>query len=156
MKRENLRNFLKAYRVGFDLWAIVLFAIIMLPNIIARCIPEFQAGLNTDTGALEISATVFQVLFVVLLVFIERKGEQRLNFRSPLVSVCGLAVLAYYIAWIFFFCFFLNAAVYLSLAIFPSAAFLVFEVERKNWFAFVPTSVFAILHLVSSCIAFLI
>ena len=115
MKRESLRNFFKAYRVGFDLWAIVLFAIIMLPNIIALCIPEFQAGLNTDTGALEISATVFQVLFVVLLVFIERKGEQRLNFRSPLVSVCGLAVLAYYIAWIFFFCFFLNAAVYLSL-----------------------------------------
>lgn len=123
MKRESLRNFFKAYRVGFDLWAIVLFAIIMLPNIIALCVPEFQAGLNADTGALEITATVFQVLFVVLLVFIERKGEQRLNFRSPLVSVCGLAVLAYYIAWIFFFCFFLNAAVYLSLAIFPSAGF---------------------------------
>lgn len=76
MKRESLRNFFKAYRVGFDLWAIVLFAIIMLPNIIALCIPEFQAGLNTDTGALEISAPSFRFSLWYFLFLLSAKGNK--------------------------------------------------------------------------------
>ena len=155
MRQERRRNFFKAYKIGVDLWAILLFALVMLPNIVAFSVPKFSALLDAETGTLEITATVFQVIFVALLIFIVHEGKRRLNFRSPLVILCGGALVCYYVAWICLFCAAVNAAVYLALAIFPCVAFLVFEVERRNFFALVPTAVFSILHLISSCIAYL-
>lgn len=153
MKNSKVKTYLKQYSFGLDPWGLLLFAIIMLPNIIAFCIPAFSARFQDNTP-LDIAAAVFQVISVALLILIVRKDREKIVFSSPLTVATYLAILCYYIAWVFFYCNYLNAAVWLFLAVMPCAALLCFEALRKNVFALPFTAIFAILHIVSACISY--
>lgn len=142
------KQFLKNYKPGVDLWGLVLFGLLLLPNVVYWCIPkEYHLG---GSGALDIAAKVFQAISLVLLVFVVRREREKFSFSSPMIYFSSLFLLLYYIAWIFFFCGYGNAAVLLFLAGCPCVTLLLFEIWRKNWIALFPTAVFSVLHIVAT------
>ncbi len=143
-----MRKLLENYKFGFDFWAAVLFALIMLPNIVYWCIPEFNSlGGN---GALDSAATVFQVFGVAFLLCVVQKKRPQKLFFDTLFMTATLAVLLYYAAWIVYFCGIVNRTILIFLAVAPCVALILFALERRNWFAFVPLAVFSVLHIVST------
>lgn len=146
-------NKLKDYRFGFDFWALGLFALIMIPNIVWFCVPALRG--DSVNEALDTAGTVFQVIAVAAFVFIANKYRKRLNPASPFFLGAALCVVIYIAAWICYYCGKTNAFVIIFLAVLPCLALGLFEIERKCYPALLPTAIFAVLHLVSSCINFL-
>ena len=147
-----MKKFLEKFRWGFDFWALILFAVLMLPNIIYWCIPDFS-GLGGD-GIIDTFANILQVFGVGLLIFLvqrerEEKREKKYFFDS-LFMTASLLVLLYYAAWIIYFCGTLNFGVILFLAGCPCVSLILFATERKNYIALVPLAIFSILHIISA------
>ena len=146
---------LKKYRWGLDFWGLILFAIIMLPNILYFILVAcgVTPELKTGGGVIDIAATVFQVLGVAALIFVVEKKRKIFTFDCPLFALAGLFLIPYYISWGFYFLNHLNSGVILFLAVCPCVSLILYEIERKNWFALLPTSIFAALHIVSAILA---
>lgn len=144
------------HKFGFDIFAAVLFLIIMLPNIIWFFVPAPHDILrNTSkTEVLDIFATVFQVLTLIALCAIKNTTAKKLRF-TPCIIICATSCLAYYIAWIMYYCGIANGGVFVCLCLFPCAAFMLYAVDRKNLIAIIPITVFAVLHFTSTAINFL-
>lgn len=147
-----MRKFFEKFKWGFDFWALVLFAVLMLPNIIYWCIPEFS-DLGGD-GVIDVFANILQVFGVGLLIFLvqkeqEDKKEKKYFFDSLFMTV-SLLVLLYYAAWMIYFFGTLNFGVILFLAGCPCIALVLFAIERKNYIALVPLAIFSILHIISA------
>lgn len=138
---------MKKYRFGLDAWGLALTALLLLPYLVYWCVPALPAiGFQTPLG---ISAAVFAAAGVVLLLAVKEREEKKFSFSYPLVFFAGIFVLLYYIAWIFSFCGYGNLADVLFLAVCPSAALILYEIFRRNYFALGPTAVFAVLYLLS-------
>lgn len=151
-----MKKFFGEYRFGFDAWGLLLFAFVMLPNILWFCIPAPNDVLRGESGtdALDTAATVFQAVAVALLVFAVRGGGKP-RFVSPFTAGTFAFLSCYYAVWTAYYCGAGNTAVLLILAAAPCLSLMSFELERKNLPALFPTTVFAVLHLVSSCVNFL-
>ncbi|MBO7222212.1 MAG: hypothetical protein J6V37_04095, partial [Clostridia bacterium] len=70
----------KKYKMGFDIWALVLFVVIMIPNIIWFAIPAPNDILRTEsiTKIADTIASISQVVMLVALcVFINTEHEKR-------------------------------------------------------------------------------
>ena len=147
-----MKDLLKKYKFGIDYWGLGLFALLMLPNIVYWCVPQF-GGLGGDKP-IDIAANVFQVIAVALLIFIVHKERRKPSLSHPLVYLAALFLLVYYIAWIFYFVDYFvgywNYAVVLFLAVCPCVSLVLYETEAKNYPALLPTAVFAILHILSA------
>lgn len=70
---------LKKYKIGFDIWGIIVFLIIMIPNFIWFAVPAPNDILRTESVTVVIDAigSICQVLMIcALCVFInpERKN----------------------------------------------------------------------------------
>ncbi len=143
----------KDYKWGCDLLGVLLFALLMLPNIVYWCIPDFT-GLDGNK-ILSAVGYVFQALGIAATVALLHKERKPFSFFSLTGLLTWLFLLLYYIAWIFYFCNFYNIAVVLFLTVAPCVSLLAFQAERKNFPAMVPTGVFAILHLVSVLLVWL-
>ena len=141
---------------GFDLVGLILFAAIMVPNLVWFGVPAPNDVMRepSQTPALDIAATVFQVIAVAALVCFVQKGR-KIKFDSPFFVSSALFFICYIIAWIFYYCAFINIGVIVSLALCPCFSLLAYEGERRNYFALPPTAIFAVLHTLSSCINFL-
>ena len=67
---------LKNYKLGFDIWGLLLFLIIMIPNFIWFVVPAPNDVLRTDsvTEQIDSIASICQVLMVIALcIFVNRK-----------------------------------------------------------------------------------
>lgn len=148
---------LKDYKFGFDIWALGLFVLIMIPNIVWFCVPASDDVLRGESvnAALDTAATVFQVIAVAVFIFIINKNRKKLDPFSPFSFGAVLCLAVYIAAWICYFCGVANAFVIIFLAVLPCLSLGLFELERKCYPALLPTAVFAVLHIVSSCINFL-
>lgn len=142
-----MKKFLENYKFGVDFWAIVLFALVMLPNIVYWCIPEFNS--LDGNGALDAAATVFQVFGVAFLFFVVQKNRRQKFFFDTLFMTASLTLLLYYAAWVLYFCGIVNRMILIFLAVTPCVALILFALERRNWFAVVPLAVFSVLHFFS-------
>lgn len=142
-----MKDLFKKYKFGFDVWGLVLFAVLMLPNIVYWCIPAFNDLGGNST--LDIIATVFEVMGIALLIFVVQKEQKRRYFFDSLYLTASLFVVFYYVAWILYFCGFNQMSIIVFLAVCPCAALLLYEIERKNLPALLPTAVFAVLHVIS-------
>ena len=142
-----MKEFLKRYKFGFDFWALILFAAIMIPNIVYWCLPQYD-GLSAE-GAIDTAATVFQVIGIALLLFVVQRERKRKAFADSLFMTSCVFLALDYLAWVLYFCGYSNSGVILFLAACPCLALILFEIERRNWFALVPTAVFAVLHIVA-------
>lgn len=148
---------LKKYRFGFDVWALVLFFIIMIPNFIWFAVPAPNDILRGEsiTKTVDVIASICQVLMVMsLCIFIhqDRKKISIIRFIMTTVICC----LLYFLCWILYYFGVTNAVFILGLTIFPCLAFLFFAIDRKNMIAVIPASIFMVCHLIYGMVNYII
>ena len=148
---------LKKYKMGFDIWALVLFVVIMIPNIIWFAIPAPNDILRTEsiTKIPDAIASISQVVMLVALCVFINTGREKRNAIRFIMAVIINCVL-YFICWIFYYLGIRNAAVILGMTIFPCLAFLFLAMDRKNNIAIIPIFVFAICHLIYGIVNYII
>ncbi len=148
---------IKKYKFGFNISAVVIFALIMLPNIVWFFVPAKNDILRneTSTQVLDVFVTIFQITMLAVLCVIENVNANKIKI-SPFIILSATFGLIYYVCWILYYNGIVHETVLLGLCIFPCCSFLFYGIDRKNYIALVPISVFAVLHLVSTVINFLI
>ena len=150
-------NLANQYRFGFDVWGLILFLMVMLPNFIWFAVPAPNDVLRTEsvTPIVDAIASVCQVLTVACLCFIINKERVKLRF-SPLVIVAIVCVVVYYIGWVLYFTGNANTWVVLLLTIPPCLAFILFAADRKNFLAVIFAMAFAICHLIFAVVNYVL
>lgn len=148
---------IKNYKFGFDIWGLVLFAVIMVPNIFWYMIPAPNDVLRSQsvTGVLDTVSSVLQVIFVTALCLVVNRKRKKLTITPLTIAVIGCCVI-YFITWFFYYNAVVNPIVILSLCISPCLAFLFFALNRKNMVAVVPIAAFAVCHLIYGAVNFIL
>lgn len=148
---------MKRYKLEFDIWGLLLFLIIMIPNFIWFAIPAPNDILraNSITETIDTVASVCQVLIVVALCIFRNREAAKLCV-TPLVFISASCCLLYFVSWIIYYVGIANALVILGLTIPPCLAFLFFAIDRKNGIAIIPISIFTICHLVYGVVNFIV
>ncbi len=155
---EKCCRFFGEFGIGADFWALGLLGIFVLPNLIWWCYSPANDPLRRNGRALDlyIAAFVFLMLALALLSFFLRGERKKPRFDSACFLFGVLAILLYYAAWIFYFCSYINFAVFLFFAVFPGAAAVLFIILRRHWIALVPAGIFAVLNFACYLILVLI
>ena len=75
---------LNKYRFGFDVWGLILFLLVMLPNFIWFVFPAPNDVLRAEsaTPVVDMIASVCQVLTVACLCFVIKLETSKLRFSS--------------------------------------------------------------------------
>lgn len=139
----------KKYKFGFDLWGLLLFVIIMIPNFFWFAVPapeDFLRG-ESVTPIIDTIGSIFQVIFVVLICVIKRQDIDKIRFSKWIIAVL-IMVGCYFIGWIVYYWGMVNPFIVALLTISPCLAFALYEIDRKNILALVPTAIFAICHII--------
>lgn len=124
---------MKKYKLGFDIYGLLLFLIIMLPNFIWFAVPAPNDILRADsvTEAVDTIASICQVFMAVsLCIFINRESS-KLRIR-PLTVAAIICCFLYYASWAGYYAGVVNAVIILGLTIFPCMAFLLYAIDRKT------------------------
>ncbi len=145
------------YRFGFEISALILFFIIMIPNIIWAKVPAPDDILRIEsiTPALDIVATICQVVMIILLCAIVNKDSRKLGVSKWIVT-CLVCCALYFTSWVFYYMGTTNVVIILGLTIPPCLAFFFFAIDRKNMIAMVPNIIFMVCHLVYAVVNFII
>lgn len=148
---------LKNYKFCFDIWGLVLFLIIMLPNFIWFAVPAPNDILRADsiTPTVDAIGSLCQIFFIIALCIIQRKSTSKIQVNSLIIMVIA-SVLLYFIGWIFYYVGITNPLIILLLTIPPCIAFILFAIDRKNIIALMPAIVFTICHITYAIINFII
>ena len=149
-------KWLEKYRLGFDIWGLLLFLLVMLPNFIWFAVPTPNDVLRAEsvTPLVDMIASICQVLTVACLCFIINKDRCRLRF-SPLVLAAAICVLVYYICWALYYTGIANAGIILMLTVPPCLTFIIFAADRKNLPAALFAISFTVCHLVFAVVNFI-
>ena len=144
------------YKFGFNISALVIFAIIMLPNIIWFIVPfenDILKG-QSSTEILDTIGIVLQILMIMLLCVI--RNDEVKEFRFSLFIILSVVFcLLYYICWVLYFCSIVNGVVLIGLCILPCLSFTFYAVDRKNYIAILFIALYFIFHLISTIINYL-
>lgn len=148
---------LKKYKLGFEIWGLLLFLIMMTPNFIWFVIPAPNDILrvNSVTEKMDTIASICQVLMVVSLCIFTNRESKKLCVTPFMIIVAGCCLL-YFISWIVYYVGIANVIIILGLTILPCAAFLFFAIDRKNKIAMIPILAFTICHLIYGIVNFII
>ena len=144
------------YRFGFDVWGLVLFLLVMLPNFIWFAVPAPNDVLRVEsvTPVVDVIASVCQVLTVACLCFVINQERDKLRF-SPLVIATMVCVAVYYVGWVLYYSGIVSEWVILLLTIPPCLAFILFAADRKNLPAALFATGFAVCHLIFAIVNFI-
>jgi hypothetical protein len=146
----------KNYKIGFDIWGLILFGIIMIPNFFWFAVPAPNDILRIEsvTKNLDMVASISQVAMIIVLCLIINKTCEKIHklFLIGIVVSC----LLYYVGWIFYYNGVTNPLIILDLCVTPCLAFLFFAIARKNIIAVVPTMVFMICHLIYGIVNYIV
>lgn len=142
---------MKKYRLGFDIWALVLFLLVTAPTFFWLAVPAPHDVLRAEstTPIVDTIGLVFQILFVACLCFVVNRKQDKLRF-SIWVLLTALCVVLYYVGWVVYYRGNADVWVILLLTIPPCAAFILFAIGRKNLPAAIFATGFAICHLITS------
>lgn len=148
---------MKKYKIGFSVWGLLLFLVIMLPNFYWFVVPAPNDILRAEsvTPTLDMIASVAQVLMVIALCIFMNQNSKRISV-SHLMIATVICCLFYFAGWIFYYQGVTNAVVVLDLCIAPCLAFLFFSLDRKNAFAVIPILVFAVCHFLYGVVNFIL
>lgn len=137
------------YKFRFNLSALVLFLLIMVPNLYWFAVPAPQDVLRSPsvTETLDTAASVFQALMVAALCLIRAIPGPRLRL-TPLIGATLAALVLYLAAWISYYGGATTPLVLLTLCIAPCLSFLFYAIDRRNFPALVPTALFTVCHLI--------
>ena len=149
---------LKNYKISFDLGGLLLFIIIMIPNFIWFAMPAPNDILrnNSITNTIDVIASVCQVLMIIAICILVNKKSTKRKIKKPLILASLICCVIYFAAWIMYYCEITNDFIILSLCFFPCMSFLLYEIDRKNYIAMVPTLAFTICHLIFGVVNFVI
>ena len=156
MRAEDCQM-LKKYELGFETEGLLLFLILMIPNVIWFAIPAPNDVLRADsmTETINAAASVCQVWMVAALCICRNKERKKLRATPFIIAAAGCCLL-YFASWMFYYGGAVNAAVILGLTLPPCLAFLFFAVDRKNGIALLPILIFTICHLIYGVVNFMI
>lgn len=148
---------LKSYRLGFDLWGLGLFLVIMLPNFIWFAFPAPNDILRAEsaTPLLDAVGQVFQAALAAALCGVAntaRSGPVRRGWTAG----AGLCALLYFAGWIAYYAGIVNPAVILILCLAPCGAFLLFARAKDNAPALLAAGGFTVCHFISTIINFIL
>ena len=148
---------LKKYKMGFDVWGLIVFIIIMIPNFIWFAVPAPNDILRTEstTKVIDAIGSVAQVVMIfALCVFINTK-RNKLGFTKTIITmICCIVI--YYCSWVFYYLGVTNGLVILGLTIPPCLAFLLFAIDRKNSISVIPIAIFTVCHVIFGVVNFII
>ena len=148
---------LKKYKLGFDISGLVIFLIIMLPNFIWFAVPAPNDILRQEsiTPIVDSIGSVCQIIFVASLCIVINKERSNIKISQLLISsmVC---IALYLLGWVLYYNGIVNAIVIICLTLPPCIAFVLFELDRKNIIAFIPTVCFTICHLIYGTVNFIL
>lgn len=145
------------YQMGFDVWGLILFLIIMFPNFIWFAIPATNDVLRNKsiTPVVDMVASVFQVIMVVALCIIINKNRYK-PMKKVLFRGIVILLALYYIGWYLYYAGIINQVVILDLSIAPCLVFILFSISRKNVVALLSASIFMLCHILYGVINFII
>lgn len=148
---------LKKYKLSFEVWGLLLFLMIMIPNFIWFAVPAPDDILRTASITKEIDtiASVCQVLMIAAISILRNKESKKLCFTLFTAIAAGCCLL-YFISWIVYYAGMVNPFVILGLTVLPCLAFLFFAIDRKNGIAIIPITVFTICHFIYGMVNFII
>lgn len=148
---------LDKYRFGFDVWGLVLFFIIMIPNFIWFAVPAENDVLRTEsiTPVIDMIASIAQVTMIITLCIIKRSDNDKPGKRSLLLIIVLLVVL-YGLGWIAYYMGNIGLLTILDLCIAPSLAFIVFAIYRRNYPALILAMIFTVCHVIFDVVNFII
>ena len=148
---------LKKYKMGFDIWGLVVFLIIMIPNFIWSAVPAPDDILRTEsaTKVIDTIGSIFQVLMIFTLCVFINPERNKLSFtRTIIAMICCIVI--YFCSWVFYYLGVTNGLVILGLTIPPCVAFLFFAVDRKNYISVIPIAIFTVCHIIFGVVNFII
>lgn len=147
----------KKYKLSFEIWGLLLFLIVMIPNFIWSAIPAPNDILraNSITETIDTVASICQILMIAALCIFRNRESKKLCVTPFIIIMIGCCLL-YFVSWIVYYAGIVNAIVILGLTIPPCLAFLFFAIDRKNGIALIPILVFGICHLIYGVVNFII
>lgn len=148
---------LKKYRVGFDIFGLLLFLLVMIPNFIWFEVPAPNDILRAEsiTPLIDGIGSVSQVIFIAAICILKRKGVDRIRL-SKLIILSLAMVVTYFIGWILYYNGIVNLIVIILLTIPPCMAFILYAVDRKNVIAIIPTVIFTVCHVIYVAVNYII
>lgn len=155
-KRRDAAQKLGNYKIGFDIFGLALFLVIMLPNFIWSAVPAVNDVLRDEsiTPIIDTIASIFQVIMILALCIIINVKRQKPMDKPLLIGIIAM-ILLYAIGWIIYYAGITNPIVILDLCIAPCLAFIMFSISRKNIVALICAVVFMICHVLYGIINFI-
>ena len=147
---------MRKYKLEFQIWGLILFLTIMLPNCIWFLVPAPHDILRNQsvTPVIDTIGSVCQILFVAALCIVKRNDMSKRN-KYPYTAAVVASIALYYAGWVAYYMGETNAVVSLVLAIAPCAAFAFYTLHRKNMIALLPLIGFTICHILYAVLNFL-
>ena len=148
---------LKNCKLSFEIWGLLLFLIVMIPNFIWFAIPAPNDILRAEsiTEMVDTAASVCQILMIVSICIFRNRESKKLCI-SPFVIMVTVCYLLYVASWIAYYNGMTNAVVILGLTVPPCLTFMFFAIDRKNSIALIPISIFTIYHLIYGVVNFIV
>ena len=148
---------LKRYKLGFEVYGLLLFLIVMIPNFIWFAIPAPNDILRAEsiTETVDTAASVCQILMIAALCIFRNRESKKLCI-TPLIIMAAVCYILYVASWIAYYNGITNAIVILGLTIPPCLTFLLFAIDRKNGIALIPILIFTICHMIYGAVNFII
>ena len=148
---------IKNYQLGFDLWGLVLFLVIMLPNFVWFVLPAPNDILRGEsvTPLVDTIAQVFQIMMAAALCVVINTTRDKP--MKPVYAIAAIVcIVLYFAGWAAYYTGFTNAAVILGLCLAPCGSFLLFAAARKNAAALISAAAFTACHLIFAIANFIL
>ncbi len=148
---------LKKYRIGFDIWGLILFILIMIPTVIWTVKPAPNDILRGEsaTGTIDMIGSVFQVIFVAAMCIFINKSSGKVRL-SPLIAGVIFCAVLYFLGWILYYSGNVSTLTVILLTLPPCLAFIFYSLDRKNMIALVPAAIFTCCHLIYGGVNFIL
>ena len=148
---------IRKYKIGFDIWGLLLFLIIMIPNFIWFAVPTSNDILRNEslTPMIDMIASIFQVIMVISLCIIKNKQCQK-SMEKTWFKWIVIAIIIYFVGWILYYIGIVNSVIILDLCIAPCVAFIIFSINRKNIIALIASLIFMICHVLYGIMNFIV
>lgn len=148
---------LKKYRLGFDIFGLLLFILVMIPNFIWFAVPAPNDVLRAEsiTPIIDGIGSVSQVVFITAICILIRKDVDKIRFSKLLILSLAM-VITYFIGWILYYNGRVNPIVIALLTIPPCMAFIIYTVDRKNVVATIPAIIFTVCHVIYGVVNYII
>lgn len=147
---------LRKYRFGLEWAGLLLFALIMLPNIVWAFVPAPDDVLRAPsaTPVADMIGSIAQIVMIAALVLLrhENRPEKLLPGSCAAVAACFVG---YWLGWALYYEGLTAPIVILMLTLLPCAALLLFAADRRNGIALAAGAVFTLCHSIFAFVNFI-